>query len=49
MKPNYEKIIDGKPVEFKPITLDELFEAIRCDWCECYSTMLEENFVLHLN
>jgi hypothetical protein len=29
--------------------LENLFDAIRFDWEECYSTELMENFVIHLN
>lgn len=49
MKPNFEKMINGKLTEIKPATIDELFEAIRCDWSECYSDNLQASFVIHLN
>lgn len=29
--------------------LEILFDAIRFDWEEAYSTELQENFVIHLN
>ena len=36
-------------IAFTPQTLEELFDAFRCDWCDCHSTMIKENFVIHLN
>lgn len=29
--------------------LEDLFNAVRFDWEEAYSTSLSENFVIHLN
>jgi len=49
MKPNFEKIINGQLTAFTPANLDELFDAIRCDWISCYSTELSETFVINLN
>lgn len=49
MKLNFETIINGRLVEIKPATLEQLFDAIRCDWEDCYSSQLSESFVIHLN
>lgn len=49
MNPNFEQLVNGKLAPFIPQSLDELFEAIRCDWTEHWSALLAENFVSHLN
>jgi hypothetical protein len=34
---------------YTPEQLENLFNAIRMDWQEAYSTLLEENFIVNLN
>lgn len=38
----------GRPAK-KPESLDELFDIYRNDWEDCYSSLLETNFVIHVN
>jgi len=34
---------------YNPSSIEDLFNAIRFDWEEAYSTLMAENFVIHLN
>lgn len=36
-------------VLYTPHSIDALFEALRFDWEDAYSPILQENFIIHLN
>jgi hypothetical protein len=44
---NYKKITQLQ--EIQNMALAKLFDAFRIDWMDCFSSMLGENFVIHLN
>ena len=50
MIPVYYRLINNKLTPFRPTTVAQILNvALRIDWEDCYSSMLKENFVIHLS